>query len=220
MIEIKKSPAPAALIQAKRLGLTDYSEMDTATKDAIKLSLFQEQYHLCAYCMRRLNPETMQIEHYLAQHPEDGADDPALTIDYQNMLGGCPGGKGEVQHGEQLTCDQHRGNTPLTVNPLRPATLAKITYSSSGEIRSDDPDIMKDLDKTLNLNCSASRLVKNRKAALDALKRKIQQTYRGRTVPKEKWMEMLSHYEAGNEKGEKVEYVGILIDYLRRKTNT
>ena len=218
MIYIKKSSAPEVLLQAMRQGLTDYSNMDTATKDAIKKSLLKEQYHLCAYCMRRIRLETMQIEHYIAQHPENEAYDPASTINYQNMLGVCSGGKNEVHGREQLTCDQHRGNTPLTVNPLRSATLEKIYYRANGEICSEDPAISRDLCETLNLNCPASRLVNNRKAALDALKDKVHREYQEREVPTKKWQELLEHYEAGDASGVKMEYVGILIGYLKRKT--
>lgn len=110
MLYIKKGVEPAALIQAKRDGLKNYDEMSTNVKDILKEHLAAEQGYLCAYCMRRLNLDTMQIEHYKAQHADDEDYDSALTIDYHNMLGVCPGNKGNTTRFRDLTCDQHRGN--------------------------------------------------------------------------------------------------------------
>lgn len=87
--------------------------MTTMVKDIVKGSLFAEQGGLCAYCMRRMQPGTMQIEHYL---PRSSSDD-AATIAYGNLPGVCPGDKGYAEKFQ--TCDAHRGNTPLTVDPLK-----------------------------------------------------------------------------------------------------
>lgn len=218
MIYIEKGFQPEALIQAKRNGLQCYDDMDTATKDAIKKNLYAEQYHLCAYCMRKLNLSTMQIEHYIAQSPEDGSYDAALTIDYHNMLGVCPGGKGRVHNLRHLTCDQHRGNTPLTVDPLNAVSIAKIKYSANGSIGSDDPVIQRDLHETLNLNCSEARLKENRKAALDALKGWVQRQYEGKSIPKATWQRIYAKY-CGTQNAEKSEYIGIIEWYLQKKIN-
>lgn len=216
MIHIQKGAPPLELIQAKRAGLTRYDDMDTPTKDAIREQLYVEQFHLCAYCMRRLDIKTMQIEHYIAQNPEDGNYNPSLTIDYQNMLGVCPGGKGQVHIIKQMTCDQHRKNIPLTVDPLDTTSIAKICYTSDGGIDSEDYAIRKDVQETLNLNCPEALLKENRKAALDALKNWVYARYKGKSVSKTEWQRIHSKY-CSAQNGQKREYVGIIEWYLKKK---
>lgn len=80
-----------ARLQEKRKGLTDYSNLSGKPKEAVQVSLLEEQGCLCAYCMRRISLENVQIEHYLPQHPQSENYDPALTIDYRNMLAVCSG---------------------------------------------------------------------------------------------------------------------------------
>ena len=65
MLYIEKGPAPEALTQEKRNGVKRYDELQTSTKDAIKMCLLTEQYHLCAYCMQRISLQDMSIEHYI-----------------------------------------------------------------------------------------------------------------------------------------------------------
>ena len=93
MLYIEKKQEPNELIQEKRKGLTDYSNLSGKPKEAVQVSLLEEQGCLCAYCMRRISLENVQIEHYLPQHPQSENYDPALTIDYRNMLAVCSGNK-------------------------------------------------------------------------------------------------------------------------------
>lgn len=100
----------------------------------------------------------------------DMINDTLLSVDYHNMLGVCPGGKGQATRGyADMTCDQHRGNTLLTVDPLNLHSVKKIRYRPNGIIYSNDPDINSDLNDILNLNCNAAKLPMNRKAVLDQL---------------------------------------------------
>lgn len=217
MILIKKKQEPLALVKAKREGLTEYSQLNgpfLPAKDAVRKQLLEEQGFLCAYCMRRIYQDTMQIEHYIAQNPQDGDYDAALTIEYINMLGVCCGNKGRTK--KQLTCDQHRENIPLTVNPLDARTMSKIRYGSDGTIDSEDPDIKRDVDKVLNLNCPESLLRENRKAALDRLKRKLQTEYRNKTCTAEQLQRTIDGLRTG-EAGQRLEYVGILLWYLEKR---
>lgn len=210
MLYIKKSPEPEALIQAKRTGLSHYDDMTGEVKDIVKASLSKEQGCLCAYCMRRLKPETMQIEHYI---PRSGSDD-ALTIDYKNLLGVCPGNKGNAER--FLTCDARRGNSPLTVNPLNPASVGKIRYRPNGLIFSDDETVNHDLQVTLNLNCEQVYLPQDRKEALDRLKQKIRTDYPGGTAPKE-YCQTLYNALSRGKNGILDEYLGIMLEYLERR---
>ena len=213
MILITKCSEPQELIQEKRDGLTEYSDMTIVVKDAIRKQLLKEQGHLCAYCMRRIKHDSMQIEHYNAQHPIDEPYDVSSTIDYGNMLGVCQANAGtpfKIQ-----TCEQHRGNTSLTINPLKQSTITEIKYVSNGHIKSDVHAINQDLNQTLNLNCSESLLPKNRKAALDALKKSLYRDYKEKALPvkdrKERILDLKNH-----NNGNLNEFVGILIWYLEK----
>lgn len=216
MLYIEKRKEPPELLLEKRRGLADYDGLYGAPKVAVQQSLLKEQGCLCAYCMRRISLETLQIEHYLPQHPQDEDYNPALSIDYQNMLAVCSGNKKQAGSFENLTCDQHRRNTPLTVDPLDRTSIDKIKYKTDGTIYSDDPDIEKDLDDTLNLNCSASYLKENRKAALDEIKKALYTQFPGKKVPKQQLERMLMHFQELHN-GQYVEFAGVVIWYLKRQ---
>ena len=216
MLYINKGLEPAALVQAKRDGLIDYENMTSEVKMRVKEQLATEQGFLCAYCMRRLNIDTMQIEHYKAQHPDDGDYDSALTIDYRNMLGVCPGNKGNTTRFRDLTCDQHRRNKKLTINPLLLHSVDLIKYQKNGIIYSDNADVNADLQDTLNLNCESVYLPANRKAALDALKQKIYRDYGEKKAPQSYYQKL---YLTLSQKvdGEFRVYLGILLSYLEKR---
>lgn len=65
MLYIEKKQEPEELIQEKRKGLNCYSDLSGKPKEAVQISLLEEQGCLCAYCMRRITLKDMQIEHYL-----------------------------------------------------------------------------------------------------------------------------------------------------------
>ncbi|MCD7956249.1 MAG: hypothetical protein LUG93_10980 [Lachnospiraceae bacterium] len=95
------------------------------------------------------------------------------------------------------------------------AHIKKIKYkSANGEIYSEDAAINHDLNETLNLNCSAQYLKENRKAALEALKANLHS--RG-TLGKNAWEKLLQKYSSANNLGQKREYAGIVIWYIKRK---
>lgn len=216
MLYIEKRQEPPELLQEKKKGLADYDGLYGAPKIAVQQSLLKEQGCLCAYCMRRISLETLQIEHYIPQHPQDEDYDPVLSIDYHNMLAVCFGNKKQAGVFENLTCDQHRRNTPLTVNPLDRTSIDKIKYKTDGTIYSDDPDIEKDLDDILNLNCPASYLKENRKAALDEIKKVLYKRFPRKKVPKQQLERMLTHFQELHD-GKYVAFAGIVIWYLKRQ---
>ena len=210
MLYIKKGHEPEALIQAKREGLRHYDDMTAEVKNIVKDSLFAEQGGLCAYCMHRLQPDTMQIEHYL---PRSSSDD-AATIEYGNLLGVCPGNKGNAEKFQ--TCDAHRGNTPLVVNPLKSSSVARIRYLSDGTIFSDEAEVNRDLQQTLNLNCTQAYLPQNRRAALNSLKKKIHIDCAGQTASRAYFQNLYDALSAGKN-GILQEYLGIMLDYLVKR---
>lgn len=212
MIYIRKQPEPKSLTEYK---LQPFANYDGCDKDSIKQSLFEEQGHLCAYCMRRIqNISEMTIEHYKPQHPQDTNESNRQdSLNYTNMLGVCLGNRGCEK--KMQTCDAHRGNMPLTVNPLNQASIDRITYRADGTIYSDDPAINTDLNETLNLNCKDGSLKKSRKQAVDALKQ-----YLLKKQPQGQWSRTLllrtkTEYNKLTD-GAKSEYLGILLFFIEK----
>ena len=138
-------------------------------KDELRHSLVTEQRGLCCYCMRRIRPDRnlpeqdlMKIEHWRSQ-----SHYPSEQLDYQNLLGACPGGHGKpprLQH-----CDTRKGDSDLKWNPANPAhhIETRIWYEPNGSIHSDEADFDNQLDDVLNLNLPL--LKNNRKGVIDAL---------------------------------------------------
>lgn len=214
MIYIRKQKEPQKLLAYRKTKFADYDHMPTEVKDAVRESLMKEQGNICAYCMRKLEGDKTTIEHIIPRNPKEQEKDTKLSLDYKNMLAVCKGNTGAPF--PQTTCDKHRGNTPLTITPLDPRMIAQIAYKANGTIYSNHTEIHKDLDKTLNLNCSAVSLPECRKAALDRLKNDLLQEKR-----KGNWTkEMLNKYKrkiTERSDGNYTPYLGILLWYLNDK---
>ncbi|GAB6168828.1 hypothetical protein JCM1393_12880 [Clostridium carnis] len=163
MLLIKKGREPNSLTIYKKQINAYY---DGCNKGDIRQALLKEQGYLCAYCMKRISEDNMKIEHYVTQSSSDDKE----ALEYNNMLGVCLGNTDIKTKYENLTCDSHRGNAQLTVNPFLKASIDLIKYSENGEIYSENSDINKDLNETLNLNCDQALLKVNRARVLKELK--------------------------------------------------
>lgn len=235
MILIQKSAPPSGLLELKKdaeaQGLSDkegYEKLRNPLKSEVRDQLMREQGHLCAYCMREIpdvrvmadNPESSGafIEHWMAR----SADNPTPEnkgLDYFNMLAVCSGNEKapEANGGKKkrfLTCDRKRENKALKINPLDAATLATLSYTPDGKIKSSDPVIERDIDSTLNLNCdsSAVRLPQSRKEALDAIQESIFNECKDEDYL-QKCTEYLHIFE--EESDPKTPYSGIVIWWLK-----
>lgn len=232
MIEIRKGPPPEGLValaqEAAEKGLTPKEAYDTLRnplKEEVLKHLIEEQGHLCAYCMRKIPDERpglphQSIEHRLARHPKDG-EDRGQGLDYANFLAVCSGNRGGTGRGKKrLTCDAHRGNEPLTVDPTDPVTLTTIFYSENGEIGASDPIINDDLVVTLNLNCFADggSLPASRKSALDEVQQDLAAVSGTPKLFLERCRQLLEEFEA--ESDPKTPYVGIIIWKLKQYLGT
>lgn len=207
MIHITKGSEPHSLTEYKKQEGAYYDGYPK--KQDVREALLKEQGHLCAYCMRRIVIGDMKIEHW---NPQSGIDD-SLALDYRNMLGVC---SGKIGGSSETICDTHRGNTIITVNPLQKRTVEKIKYEvHTGRIYSDDDDINKDLNQTLNLNMK--RLQENRKAALDGCKKVLTTIQGSGNWKKHNLQKMISKYNALDEEGKKQEYCGIVLWYLEKR---
>ena len=215
MIEIKKGKEPAKLLTYRQTKGASYEEMDQDVKNDLLDQLLVEQGHLCAYCMKKI-PEkkkipSVTIEHWYPRNP-NGNEDIGQGLNYKNMFAVCSGNRGSG-HKEYTTCDAHRGNVPLKINPCKPDTINTIYYTSSGEIKSTDPVINNDLNSTLNLNSTHCSLPENRRRVLNELIQNI-----ARAHPKGDislyCKRRLEFFE--KETDPKTPYSGILISWLKK----
>lgn len=173
--------------------------------------LIQEQGCICAYCMCRIPEKGKKatIEHIDPQ----SATSEEKALDYRNMLAVCNGNR-DAHNDKEKSCDAHRKNAPLSVNPLKSDTLSSLKYLSNGEITASDDAIKKDLCDTLNLNCSERRIPENRKAALTAYLRVFVTKHPTGDI-KESCRRELEKYQ---QESPKMPYVGIILDWLTRHT--
>lgn len=211
---IQKKSEPESLTQYKKQQGAYYDGYDK--KDDVREALLKEQGYLCGYCMKRLEScDQVKIEHVVPQSKL--LEDERAALDYRIMLGVCYGN--EAHPKKEQTCDAHRGNEPLTIDPFNENSVGLIKYQSDGTIYSKDYEINKDLNITLNLNYNGSGvyLKENRKEALAACKEKLKKNKRKGLWSKSMLQRMLIEYERPDEDGKLKPYSGIVIEYLKRK---
>lgn len=211
MIYIKKEKEPESLTVYKK---QKYAYFDGyKDKDDIRKNLLKEQGYLCAYCMRRISIKHMKIEHW---YPEIDLTE-LETLDYRNMLGCCEGHI-EGTKGNDDTCDSQKGNIHIVVNPLDKNTLRHIKYrSATGLIYSDDADIEKDLNVTLNLNSERHMLMINRKRLLDQVIMELRKLQKSGIWSEKILRKIRQKYEDKDAFGMKKEYAGIVIWYIDKR---
>lgn len=218
---IEKHAEPDSLTAYKKQANAYY---DGCNKADIREHLLKDQGYLCAYCMRRIPEKSfvpggvvqMKIEHWL---PESQCSE-AQKLDFRNMLGVCMGNAGHKE--AETTCDSHRHDKPLKINPLDRQLVQQIKYETrTGRIFSDDKQIDDDLNHTLNLNYEGRdfSLCSNRRNALEACLEKLRELTKGKsgTWSRTVLQKMLKSYENKDKEGKYREYSGIVIWYLKKK---
>lgn len=160
----------------------------------------------------------MSIEHCRPRHPQDEKEhDKKATLDFKWMIGVCYGNSllGGVKP-EDKTCDAHRGNTELTINPFDEVSVRKIKYKADGSICSDDVEINKDVTETLNLNCQALSLPQTRMNVLMATQDRIIKKCKGKGHDAY-IRELKRTYTSLVEERNLIPYCGIIISWLEDK---
>lgn len=207
MKAIQKGREPKELLEYRlKLGsVYDGDASFTPVKAKIREYLLAEQGHLCAYCMQRIYVDTMKIEHWQCQDRY-----PDTQLDYKNILGVCPGNEGQPPKNQ--TCDTRKGNDDLKYNPANPTHSidSQIKYLGGGEILADDPEFNQQLNTVLNLNFS--RLIKNRKEAIDKMLERLGEK-EGRRTPVQ-IQKILEDY-----RDRQPPYYGVAIYFLTKRLN-
>lgn len=221
MIVVKRGKEPDSLLQfRKQYPDADYErDMPSNVLKDVREQMWEEQKHLCAYCMKKIdNPGVVRIEHCRPRNPQNEDDyDKKAALDFKWMLGVCYGNS--LMKGvnpDDTTCDAHKGNAELNVNPFDEISVRKIKYKENGIIYSDDVGINEDVTKTLNLNCQAVSLPQTRKNVLLAAKNRIMKKCEGKSH--EVYMRELERtYESLVHERNLTPYCGIIISWLESK---
>ena len=185
MIVVQKGKEPNSLLAfRKQHPDADYEDMPTNVLKDVRSQMWEEQGHLCAYCMKKIeDPRDVRVEHCKPRHPQDEIKhDKKATLEFKWMLGVCYGNS--IEKGvkpEDTTCDAHKGNAELTINPFDKLSVRKIKYKADGSIYSDDADINEDVTEIMNLNCEAVSLPETRKNVLNVLKNEIAEKCKGKS---------------------------------------
>lgn len=221
MIVVQRGKEPGSLLEFRKQNPdADYeTDMPTNVLKDIREQMWEEQRHLCAYCMKKIdNPGVVRIEHCRSRHPQnEEKHDKKATLDFKWMLGVCYGNS--LKKGvkpEDTTCDAHRGNTELTINPFDKMSVRKIKYKADGSIYSNDVEINRDVTETLNLNCQAISLPQTRKNVLLTEKRRIMEKCKGKS--QDAFMRELERtYASLVQERNLTPYCGIIISWLESK---
>lgn len=206
MRNIQKQSEPQSLTQHRCQSNADYDNY--ADKDDLRRSLVAEQKGICCYCMQRIRPtsQEMKIEHCLCQD-----NYPDKQLDYKNLLGSCLGNQGKPPRNQH--CDTKKGNSNISFNPSNPLDdiESKIRYLGDGTIKSEDPQINREINDILNLN--QSLLKNNRKAVLDAVQKFMDKSPSTGHIRKK-----LKQWK-GDNITELYEYCQVAVYYLQKKLN-
>lgn len=175
MRAIAKGAEPPSLTAHRQSPPCDYDNY--ADKATLRLALASEQRGLCCYCMDRIRPNEVKIEHWRCQ-----SRFPDEQLTYRNLLGACSGGEGlppMLQH-----CDVRKRDRDLRWNPADPAhhVETRVYYELDGSIRSRDDDFDVEMREVLNLNLPLLR--NHRRGVLDAVLAWWRQEKRQGRVPR------------------------------------
>jgi len=203
----KDKPEPKSLSEHKSKPHADYDNY--ANKDDLRMALLDEQGHICCYCMQRIKLDRMKIEHYQCQDRY-----PEKQLNYSNLFGACLGNEG--QRPKNQHCDTKKGKADLKVNPtdLNRNCEDLIKYRSNGEIYSEDSEINRDLNETLNLNMET--LKKNRRTVIDTVIAQLESKFPRQTWSRSVLEEKIKQYSSLNAEGQYSEYCAAVVQYLKQ----
>lgn len=205
---IIKGKEPKELKDYREKPNSCYDGIPGPVKDKIRDSILKEQGHLCAYCMQRINPNNMKIEHWHSQtrHEEE-------QLDYMNLLACCMGNEGQPLKNQH--CDIKKQEQDISFNPANPnhQQRLKIRYLGDGTIFSDNQAFNDEIDTILNLNWI--RLKQNRKVIVDNVMNELNNKPGLRT--KREIKKLVNRWNAKNSNGHHDEYCAVALYFLEKK---
>ena len=209
MRTIQKGREPRSLLQYRMSADAHYDGYQD--KQDVRVQLVEEQRGLCCYCQSRIRatPAGMKIEHWQSQSPKKY---PERQLDYTNMLGACLGGhkNGERSPRDRHHCDTLKGDADLCfclTDRDRPIE-GHLHFLGDGRIKSDVPEIQRDIDEVLRLNIA--HLQENRKAVLKAFQQCL---IRGKPLDVSRELPKWD----GTQAGELPEFAQVVVYLLRKR---
>ena len=204
MLKIIKGNVKPVFYEMRKKYDGNFDNMYADDKDSLKEILIAEQHSRCAYCMCKIEMRNSTIEHYIPR-----SVDMKLSIDYRNLFAVCDKTKDKPER--MQTCDAHRGNKTLRIDPREQNDIDTINYNRRGYIHSDNDEYEIDISETLNLNCQM--LVDNRARAMKILAERSNRR-QNREWTKEQIKKYLAKLEAPDDD---TEYAGYLIYMLKKR---
>lgn len=167
--------------EAERAVLPAYSESDRERvverkRHPLKKAICSEQGYICCYCMGRISPLQMTVEHFIPQNrhqdsPFSDFEHLAAELEYRNLLGSCKN--------QNRDCSEIRGNVPLKLDPRKPEIETLIQFRKTGLVFSEDPEIDSEINQVLELNVvnqsdkNSDFLMKNRRNVIDEARNRM-----------------------------------------------
>lgn len=177
----KLSNAPQSLLQHKKEKSFVPTYGNYYDKAGLRIALLGEQGHLCAYCMQRINndPFLTKIEHFKPQCSHSH-----LSLDYDNHLAVCAGGKGSTEtHCDTLKGELKCEDQLIAINPTDAQIMSAIKFSGDGTVFTDNPTWDKEINEKLGLNIK--KLKDWRLAVIESLELLVQMIFKGTTLTKQ-----------------------------------
>lgn len=208
MINIQKNQnEPHLLSQHRAIPDATYDDGPREMKREILESLIAEQYSLCCYCQQRITIDSASVEHKFSQknHPE-------MALDYENMAAVCS--CTERQKKKRQYCDDFKQDKDFTFDLAHIEKLVQFE-PKTGVIKSDNPELNRQLNEVLNLNQDYLR--GERTAVYNAMKRFVENNaqkanFKG-IINRE-----IKKYESASD-GKKKEFCGVMLYFLRKRYN-
>ena len=204
MLKITKGNVKPVFYQLNIKHSGNYNELNSDEKDSLKKVLIEEQHSRCAYYMCRIGMDNSTLEHYIPR-----SNDMTLSLDYRNLFAVCD--KTRKKPRDMQTCDVHRNNEALHIDPRQQNDIDTIYYTHKGYIHSDNEEYEIDISETLNLNCQM--LVDNRARTMKTLAERSNRR-QNREWTKEQIKKYLEKLEAPDDD---TEYAGYLIYMLKKR---
>ena len=208
-IEKNLKDEPKTLIAYRATPSASYAGFGDKGK-LLKTALCKAQGYICCYCMRRIDENSMSVEHYIAQkHHELSPFSIEIHRDnelkFTNLLAAC--------NSKERGCSEIRGNKPLTINPLNKnieilLSFKNINYEYTTET------VKHDIENILQLN-KDKKLEDARKVVLDNVRENLPKNSKEWTTSRlnkelEKWKNL-------DKNGRFRPFCQVAISYLNKK---
>ncbi len=209
MRKINKGVEPECLTQWKKSNpKSSYKDLEDKPeiRQAIRQSLLEEQYYLCAYCCKPLkHNEDCHNEHVEAQNT-----DPKRTLDYHNLVASCNTDK---------QCGKAHKSKQLYLTPLMLECETELKFKMSGKVEGLT-ERAKEMIDILNLGDNSDKniaLIEYRKQLINSLLRKSAIDKEEDKETLEMFIEDLQHPTNGKLQPFAPVVVNILRDWLKTK---